>query len=169
MKHIYYYVPPCPRCNSKKTGRYLRRSLSGTGYSREASLRHGELVRFASDVPYDNCFCESCGNEWHQYIPMSFFTKDEIMEEKRARGTEPLYQQLLDQKAAQADGRGFFGKLFGKKQATASSMPPQRYPDRVEESPFDIIDSRPKDTLEILYTDDDLIEKLMEVRYSEQC
>ena len=66
VPQIYYYVPPCPACLSRKTGRYVRQPLMAGDmrYVEKESLRNGELVRFAGRIPEKNAYCEDCGHEF---------------------------------------------------------------------------------------------------------
>ena len=110
---IYYYVPACPECGSKRTGRYIRLPL-GQGnarYVEEESLKHGELVRFAVKVPQKNAYCEECGNEWHQEVHAVLVTGKELGEESAARGANARYAEFL--KTHPAKRKTIFGKIFG--------------------------------------------------------
>ena len=97
-KHIYYFVPPCPKCGSRKTGRYIRSPLTGEGYTKEASLKNGELVRFSFEVPVNNGYCMSCGYEWPVRVETKLWSYTKIREEQIARGTDILYEKILSKK-----------------------------------------------------------------------
>jgi len=113
IPHIYYYVPPCPACGSRKTGRYVRRPIwkEDAWYVESRSLRCGELVRLTAFVPYDNAYCEECGGEWHKRIEPRLMNSAAIQEEKKARGTEEKYAAFLEQNPARK--KSFAGRIFG--------------------------------------------------------
>ena len=94
MRHIYYYVPPCPNCGCSVTGRYVRQPSMEAGRTEYDSLRHGELVTEVGKVPEKNCYCENCGYEWKEYIGASFLTTSELEEQKSLRGTERKLRQF---------------------------------------------------------------------------
>jgi hypothetical protein len=99
IRKPYYYVPPCPQCGSRATGRYVRDS-SSSDWVIEESLRHGELVRPAKGKE-NVAFCLDCNYEWFEYIQMEWFTHEEIQEEKIARMTEPILQELKQERRAE--------------------------------------------------------------------
>ena len=114
IPHIYYYVDPCPKCGSRKTGRYVRRAATqdDARYIMEESLRNGELIRFAGWlVPKNNAYCEDCGHEWPCRIQGKPMTEKEVMEEKAARGTNAKYAEYTA--ANPRKKKSFFGKIFG--------------------------------------------------------
>lgn len=113
VRHIYYYVPPCPKCGSRRTGRYMRQPRVFPGdqwYVQTESLGSGELVRFAKRVPDNNCYCEDCGNEWHHLVTSRFMTEAEIQEEKKARCTNERYYRYLEENPKKK--KTIFGKIF---------------------------------------------------------
>lgn len=93
---MYYYVPPCPRCGSRKTGRYVSRSITqeDTNYMIKESLRHGELVHVRNPVPVKNAYCEDCGYEWAEHIYAQLWDTGRVQEEIEARGTFARYEQF---------------------------------------------------------------------------
>lgn len=139
IKYPYYYVPPCPHCGSRKTGRYVREPLYRPEYVKEDSLKHGEWIRFLDSIPRDNVFCLSCGNEWPAKISLKLMTQKEIQDEKDARETE-----------------GFYLQMTGKDNADHSEQ------DEVQEA--DIIDRRKRDRIELFYADEELIRKLKDAK-----
>ena len=97
IPHIYYYVPPCPVCGSRKTGRYVRQPLT-TGdmlYVERESLRNGELVRFAVHIPEKNAYCDECGYEWGCSIRARLMPRERIIEEQAARDSAAMYAACL--------------------------------------------------------------------------
>ena len=165
MKHIYYYIPPCPRCKSRKTGHYLKTPFSGAGYTREQSLKMGELVRFLPKEPYKNAFCMNCGYEWPTRVETKFWPSERIQEEREARGTEEMYLRLLQEKEDQDEEKGLLGMFFGRKKSAATRYEKQDMEERSEilrnsDDDAEIIDRRPRDVIEILYADEELIQKI---------
>lgn len=85
FKKIYHYVAPCRRCESPATGYYIFGDID-----RERELikayKNGEYI--STKVVNDglNCFCTSCGVQWHGIIETKFLTKEEIEEQKQIRG-----------------------------------------------------------------------------------
>ena len=96
MRHFYYYVPPCPECGSKATGRFIPTHSDETNeYILRDCLKHGELVMDTEEViPSANLFCMECRHIWGGSVQMRLLTAEEIMKEKRDRGTIELLQQI---------------------------------------------------------------------------
>lgn len=116
IPHIYYYVPPCPKCGSRKTGRYVRQPhtlhpAEDAWYVQTQSLQNGELVRFARRIPYENVYCEDCGERWHFLVRSGIKTEKEIQIEKKARGTEDKYLRFVEDNPKRK--KSFFGKICG--------------------------------------------------------
>lgn len=101
LKSIYYYVRPCPKCGSRCTGRFIKRPYVDSDFVEQESLKHGEIVRFASTVPEKNCFCVDCGFEFKYTVRTRLLTKDQILDEQRERGTEEAYEELKRENAAE--------------------------------------------------------------------
>ena len=164
MRHLYYYVPPCPRCHSRKTGHYIKTPLSGSGYTKEQSLKMGELVRFVPREPFENAFCVNCGYEWPARIETKFWNDTQIQEERKVRGTEELYQRLLEQKEGREERRGLFSFLTGREKREYTRHDDResfvKAPKSSVDSDAEIIDRRPRDVIEILYADEELIRKV---------
>lgn len=112
MWHLYYYVPPCPRCGSRKTGRYLRITFMNHGKSVEESLRHGEIAREVSTVPYENCFCEDCDYEWHSRVLARMLTKAEYDEEIRVREIRAKQKAYREQNGDKKESRFSIQRRF---------------------------------------------------------
>lgn len=178
MRHLYYYIPPCPVCGSRRTGRYVRRPFSGAGYMMEKSLKAGELIRFRSKEPEKNAYCEKCGHEWPCLVETKFLTKEEMLDEQEARGTIEPYEQIQERKQMQNfESRGFLGRLFGKP-GPSKYMPMQPDPYdpgmmQIQERPTErrkmqIVDKRPQKTVEIHFLDEDMIRWFMSVSDANQ-
>lgn len=106
----YYYVPECPICGSRMTGRYMR-YLGDTSseWQVNEALRNGELVDIVNEVPWKNCFCCQCDYEWHEDIKMKMKTLKEIGEEKKARGTiNILNNRMKEEKIRRQNDHGLF-------------------------------------------------------------
>ena len=108
MKQLYYMIYPCPVCGSRRTGRVVRRPLSGADYMMHESLKNGEIIRFAQKEPVANAFCLDCGHVWPQTAVAVWLTADEVESEKAARGTETMLEDFL---AAHPKKKGFFGRI----------------------------------------------------------
>ena len=114
---IYYYVPPCPECGSRKTGRYVSRSITqeDTNYMIKESLKHGELVRIRNPVPINNAYCEECGHEWPQIIRARLWDTEKVEEETCARGTFEKYEQFCIENPKRNMLQRFMGVISGVK------------------------------------------------------
>lgn len=95
LQGIYEYIPPCPVCRSRQTGRYVKTPYTpqDRDYTMEQSLLNGELIRFAKNVPVNNAFCEECGHEWEQKIRIRTFPDPLIQREIAARNTMDKYER----------------------------------------------------------------------------
>lgn len=113
VPRIYYYVPPCPSCGSRKTGRYVRQPLTAADmrYVETESLKNGELVRFAPRVPEKNAYCEDCGHEWACGISARLVPRERIMEEQAARGSAARYAAYMEHSPRKK--KSIFGRIFG--------------------------------------------------------
>lgn len=114
FKRPYYYVPPCPRCQSRKTGRYVKNPVvkQDKGYIFEESLKNGEIVEETDIVPVENAFCCDCGYEWSCYIETIWLTPQEILKQKRARGIEGLSEKLENERREERKKEPFAKKFF---------------------------------------------------------
>lgn len=164
IPHIYYYVPPCPRCGSRKTGRYVKTPYSGAGYMKEHSLKNGELIRFCLEEPIDNGFCASCGFEWPVRVETRFLPYQKIMEEQKVRGTQDAYEEILTRKTA-GESKWNIGKKLRERHSVSHENAA-----KVEETPQpqelepEIIDRRKRDCIELLYADEELMRQVREVQ-----
>ena len=145
MNKFYYYVEPCPRCKSRKTGRYVRQPITGSGYMMEESLKAGELIRFLSFEPEKNGFCVTCGHEWHTRAKLKFWPKEKIREEQIVRGTDQEYARFLQQNSGD------------KKAKTAYTVPQEP---KKPERDMTFVDRRPKPVVELIYFDEELFAKI---------
>lgn len=93
---MYCYVPKCPVCKSKRTGRYVPRPLTeeDTTYMIRESLANGELVRVWPGfiVPVKNAYCEDCGHQWAVLLHTEWWPPEKVEEQITIRGTYPLYE-----------------------------------------------------------------------------
>lgn len=88
----YCYVPPCPRCHSKKTG-YIIADVRNetTEQYKLRKLQNGELVQIHASLYDHNLFCENCGAEWTGEYEIKRLTDEEIEEQKQIRGITEEY------------------------------------------------------------------------------
>ena len=86
----YHYVPPCPRCGSKKTGRFLFMMNTYNGVEKAISdcMANGELVKIRTSFQsqYENAYCEDCGCEWNANIQDIPATEEQIRHQMDIRG-----------------------------------------------------------------------------------
>ena len=92
----YTYVPPCPCCGSRATGRFVKQKMlnKNNKWIMEESLKHGELISLVPDVGRDTAFCFECGYVWPARIQNVWLTTAELAEERNVRGTNQLYEAL---------------------------------------------------------------------------
>lgn len=141
MPRFYYYIEPCPRCKSRKTGRYVKQPLTGGGYMMEESLKAGELIRFLPFEPVKNGYCLTCGYEWHTRAKLKFWSNEKVREEQTVRGTEQEYARFL--------------KSNGK-----DGYQPEPAYEKPKEKDMTLIDGRPKPVVELIYIDEELLSQL---------
>lgn len=113
QRRLYYKVPPCPECGSRKTGRYVKkpRSMEDTIYTQSQSLMSGELIRFVPREPIKNCYCEECGYEWGHTVHAELLPVTEIEEEMEVRDTKRRYFEFQERYPMKK--KSFLGKIFG--------------------------------------------------------
>lgn len=116
VKKPYYYVPPCPHCRSRMTGRYVRaHRATETDWMITESLKNGELIEPVPEIVDETCFCSYCGHSWKGYIETRMLTLEEISEEKRARKTNDILKVRLDEeREALMERRSKYKTLPGK-------------------------------------------------------
>ena len=132
MKIKYTYVPPCPRCGSVHTGRYICQTVSNSTLlnAEQKALERGELVRITS-IPYSelqaNLYCSVCGIEWTGKTTQIWLTKKEIDQIKKREGiTEEDFQKYKrHRKSSFAQLKDFISSvkesnLFRKRTSTVS-------------------------------------------------
>jgi hypothetical protein len=100
-KTRYHYVPPCPRCGSKKTGRFIYMvNINNADKVISSRMIKGELVQIVtgiSETKYENAYCDECGCEWHANIDILFLDKEKINKEMVARGiTKEKYKNIAN-------------------------------------------------------------------------
>lgn len=113
----YYYVPPCPKCGSRMTGRFVKEhGDADTEFIVRESLKHGELVSPAAEIPDKNLFCAECGYTWEGQVHMRFITFAQMQEEIEARGTKEILEQELDEEEDEKKNRphGLFETYIGR-------------------------------------------------------
>lgn len=97
IKVPYYYVPPCPSCGSKMTGRYVKMHREvDDNYILETSLKNGEIISMQPEVPAHNLFCAECGFEWTGDVEASMISLDEQKKERLARHTDEMLGEAID-------------------------------------------------------------------------
>lgn len=99
----YYFVEPCPRCDSDRTGYFIYCSDENSDRIIAARMKKGELVQVRNRVrdPADtNCFCLDCKAEWHGKIQTQYLTEEEILKEKELRG---ITDELIESKKNERD------------------------------------------------------------------
>lgn len=94
-KTKYNYIPPCPRCNSPKTGYVINNSdVINLNLERQKldRLLNGEIVEIHSFMDSENIlFCDNCGLEWSGVPEVKYLTDEEIDAEKNKRGISDEY------------------------------------------------------------------------------
>ena len=112
---FYYYVPPCPVCNSNMTGKFMRELSSKyeNDWRLKTCLKNGEIIA-SSSTNKNTCFCLNCGNEWNGTISLKLWNKDKISEQKKIRKTDIMLENLNNEKMAENNKkRGIFAKYMG--------------------------------------------------------
>ena len=112
--HMYKYVPPCPKCHSVCTGRYVRTPMTkgDRDYMEIETLKYGEIVRFINRTPTKNLFCVDCDYTWHGLVETRWYNMEEIEREVEQRGTYEAYIEALDEADENRNKRGFLNNLF---------------------------------------------------------
>ena len=101
LKTRYHYVPPCPRCNSQKTGRFIYMATTNNIDKIISSrMLKGELVKIIPGITesqYENAYCEECGCEWHANIENLWLNQEQILKERCDRGiTKERYKNVKE-------------------------------------------------------------------------
>lgn len=112
MKTFYYYMPPCPKCGSECTGRYVSPPYVNKHYTMLESLKNGELVRYIKNVPVKNAYCEECGFEWKESPRLLRLSPEEKEEEIARRKTERKAEEYMQKNKIDPNKKPFLGGLF---------------------------------------------------------
>ena len=117
IKVPYVYIPPCPRCDSPATGRYMKMPSVNRDYVMIDSLKRGEVIVFKPAEPIENAFCLDCGHEWAERIRTSWITRAEREEQCLLRGTAEMLAGYVEEKQIDLTHkhnpvRGIFGGLM---------------------------------------------------------
>ncbi len=120
-KHNYNYVPPCPCCGSRATGRFVKQKKfdKDNRWFMEESLKNGELIMLVPKVDGTMGFCYNCEYVWPARIQNVWLTDSELMAERTARGTDALYDAIKnppnkDQKVSPIVG-SMIASVFGRR------------------------------------------------------
>ncbi len=111
---IYYYVPPCPNCGSRRTGRFiLQHCDTDTDWVVKESLKHGEIVGALPELPEkENCFCLECNHAWYYPVYASLRTRAFVEEEKKERKTPFLLANWLKSRKAPSVAQKYFDRFL---------------------------------------------------------
>ena len=113
----YYYVPPCPKCGSKMTGRFVFPVLMQKQQMLLDAYANGELVAFYDRLKNENAFCAACGYEWNAKIETTRLTDAQIQQEKQDRHVDEVYDETVKQAKAKKEnwgaGRKFIHSITG--------------------------------------------------------
>ncbi len=91
---IIYTVPKCPKCESKRTGRYIEyHGLDPDGYQ-ASFLKKGEIVIPSYTTHVNNLFCVDCEFEWNGAVNKKFISRKELNKLKEEIG---ISSELIDE------------------------------------------------------------------------
>ena len=113
----YYYVPQCPVCGSRKTGRFVRYHRdTDLDYMVTSALKNGELIAPKEDMTQGNLFCDECGYTWFGSVEMKLFSLNRIQKEKKARQSDKILEERNDALREENKGKkkNFLSKFIGK-------------------------------------------------------
>lgn len=111
IRKPYYYVPPCPRCGSPVTGRYVTMWMCKK-WIIEDSLYHGEYVRQADgDDLRDKAFCLDCNYIWPEEARLKWMTLNEIKKQKAIRHTCETFESIYAKRKVKKE-KTWFSKWF---------------------------------------------------------
>ena len=115
--HPYIYIDPCPECQSRRTGRYVKfhKVPGDDAYMERESLKNGEIIRFVSKVPKANVFCVDCDHTWTQEYGTTFLSAEELQNEIDERGTAGAYREIVEEQNREYKSKNIFAKRRGKK------------------------------------------------------
>lgn len=113
IKKIYYYVPPCPLCQSTITGHFIRLQRDNVSeWQITEALKHGELVHPVHEVGRNNCYCLKCGCQWSGDVETKFLSVAEIEAEKEKRLTRVLLnKRIADERERRKNDHGAFKSM----------------------------------------------------------
>ena len=98
IRKPYYYVPKCPKCGSRVTGRFVRaRNDNDAEWLIDESLRNGEIVSPMPKVLSENCFCCECNATFKADTELRWLNLDELDKEKIDRN---IYDIWLERRNA---------------------------------------------------------------------
>lgn len=105
IKSPYYYVPPCPQCGSRATGRFIKsRGGRQDEWTVMESLKHGELVSPEAEIDSRfTTYCATCGFMWNGKVEIKWLSPSELEDEKIARGTRDIMNFRFQQDAENPD------------------------------------------------------------------
>lgn len=91
IKTKCHEVPPCPRCTSTKTGRYIFVMNNASDIEKliASYMKKGELIKPIlgfHNSEHPNLYCEDCGAEWYDEVFPKYVTDKELEEIKIAKG-----------------------------------------------------------------------------------
>lgn len=97
IRKPYYYVPPCPCCGSRLTGRFVKEHrVTEHDWMLKETLKNGELIKALPVLPeYETAFCVNCEYTWRAQVELKLLTINEINEERMARMTDVIYYDLF--------------------------------------------------------------------------
>ena len=105
-------MPPCPKCGSEITGRYVQKPIVKNDYMVLESFKNGEIIETKKRVPKKNAFCKECGFEWTEEARLVLIDEDEKDAEISRRKTEKLMQQYIEEHGIDLDKKPILGGLF---------------------------------------------------------
>lgn len=115
IKKPYYFVPPCPVCNSAMTGRYVPMHRDNDiEWIINDSLKNGELVKPVNKISEQNCFCVVCQSEWYSDVHMELMSLDFIEKEKEKRHTAEILEDRMSEEKKSKGLIGLFINFVGK-------------------------------------------------------
>ena len=115
IRKPYYYIPPCPRCGSRMTGRYV---VGNNTYDYEwminESLRNGELISITDFEPENNAYCADCDYEWESPVQLKMLSIEQINEEKRERHTGEILRVRYEEIKEENKNKGMIARVIGR-------------------------------------------------------
>ena len=114
IRKPYYYVPPCPKCKSPMTGKFVRELHSEyeTDWRLKSSLKNGEIIAPGTKNGKE-CFCLNCGHEWNDIVELKFWTIEKINEQKELRKTKVMYDNYEGRQEKETKKKSAFSRYVG--------------------------------------------------------